>query len=111
MRIGVTAKGTTLDSPVETRFGRCPYVIVVEGDTTGMEILPNPYAGESGGSGNRLVSLIASHRVDVVLTGWPGPNSFAALESAGIRIVKGCSGTVRQALDAFLGAGPGAGTG
>jgi predicted Fe-Mo cluster-binding NifX family protein len=111
MRIAVTAKGTTLDSLIETRFGRCHQVIVVDGDTADVEVLPNPFAGESGGSGSRLVSLIASHRVNVVLTGWPGPNAFAALEAAGIRIVKGCSGTVGQALDAFLGAGPGAGTG
>ena len=101
MRIAVTAKGTTLDSPVEPRFGRCAHVLLVDSTGMGVEALPNPYAQESGGAGSRLVGLIADHGAAVVLTGSPGPNAFTALEAAGIRTVTGCTGTVRQALEAF----------
>ena len=101
MRVAITAKGATLDSPVEPRFGRCAHVLLVDLRSAGLEAVANPYAEESAGSGSRLVSLIGSRGADVVLTGRPGPNAWAALEAAGIRIVTGCSGTVRRALDAF----------
>lgn len=101
MRIAVTAKGPTLESPVEPKFGRCAHLLLVDGESGSFEALPNPFLEESGGAGSRLVGLISSHEVDLVLTGSPGPNAQVALEAAGIRTVTGCSGTVRAALEAL----------
>ncbi|MGD8320379.1 MAG: NifB/NifX family molybdenum-iron cluster-binding protein [Gemmatimonadota bacterium] len=102
MKIAVTAQGSTLESPVEPRFGRCSHLLVVDSVDMGVEVLPNPYADEPGGAGTRLVSIIADRDVEVVLTGSPGPNASVLLETAGIRVVHGCSGTVRRALTAFV---------
>jgi len=109
MKIAVTAQGDTLDSPVEPRFGRCSHVLLLESKDMGVEVVSNPYAEESGGAGSRLAGLVAARGVDVVLTGSPGPNTLVALEVAGIRTVVGCSGTARQALEAFMTGEPGEG--
>ena len=50
MKIAITSNGTTLDDPVEARFGRCPYFIFVNPDTLEFESIPNPNMSLGGGA-------------------------------------------------------------
>lgn len=102
MKIALTSRGDILDSPIDQRFGRCPYVLIVETDGMHTEVVANPYAEESGGVGSRLASLVADRGVEVVLTGTLGPNAQEALDAAGIEAVFDCKGTAREAVGAFI---------
>lgn len=102
MKIAITSRGDTLDSPIDQRFGRCPCLLIVETDGMRTEAVANPYAEERGGVGSRLASLVAGRGVEVVLTGTLGPNAQEALDAAGIEAVLDCKGTVREAVDAFI---------
>jgi Uncharacterized conserved protein len=41
MKIAVTSKGVLLDSEVDPRFGRAPYILIVETDTMAFEVVDN----------------------------------------------------------------------
>ena len=101
MKIAITSQGDNLDSLVDQRFGRCPYLILVETDAMHVEAVANPYADESGGVGSRLAALVAGRGVQVLLTGTVGPNARQALDAAGIQAILDCKGAVRDAIDGF----------
>lgn len=102
MKICVTAAGSTLEAMVDPRFGRTSQFIIVDPETMAFETLPNIAASAMSGAGIQAAQTIAGKGVDVVITGNVGPNAFQALASAGIRIVVGASGTVREVVKRYM---------
>jgi predicted Fe-Mo cluster-binding NifX family protein len=105
MKICVTSQGDNLDAQVDPRFGRCPYFIVVETDTSEFEAMQNPNVNGMGGVGVQSGQFMSEKKVKAVLTGNVGPNAFRTLQAAGIDIITGISGTVRQALEKYKNGG------
>ncbi|HDM89107.1 MAG TPA: dinitrogenase iron-molybdenum cofactor biosynthesis protein [Candidatus Bathyarchaeota archaeon] len=101
MKVAVSASAPSLDSPVDPRFGRCAYFIIVDTDTMQYEAIQNPAQYAGGGAGIQAAQIIANKGVKAVLTGNVGPNAFQALSAAGIQIVCGVYGTVREAVIKF----------
>lgn len=101
MKICVTAAGNTLEAPVDPRFGRAAYFIIVDSETMGFEVVPNTAASVMSGAGIQASQTIAKKGVNVIITGNVGPNAFQALASAGIRIVVGAYGTVREVIEKY----------
>ncbi len=101
MKVAVTASGSSLDNQVDPRFGRCPYFLVVEIDTMEFEGLENPNLALGGGAGIQSSQLMAERGVSAVLTGNCGPNAYQTLSAAGIDVITGVSGTVRNAVKRF----------
>jgi predicted Fe-Mo cluster-binding NifX family protein len=87
-----------MDSPIDPRFGRCAYFIIVDTDTMQHNAIENDAAMASGGAGIRAAQTVASTNVEAVITGSVGPNAHPALQSAGIKIMTGAVGTVREAV-------------
>ena len=100
-KICVTSTGPTLESPVDPRFGRCAYFIIVDPETLAFEAVSNDAAMASGGAGIRAAQTVAGYGIEAVLTGSVGPNAFPALENAGIKILVGTSGTVKNAITSY----------
>jgi predicted Fe-Mo cluster-binding NifX family protein len=98
MKIAVSASSPGLESPVDPRFGRCPYFIIVDPETMESEAVENPHAGASSGAGIQAAQLVAQKKVDAVLTGSCGPNAFETLKAAGVKVVAGVAGTVSEAV-------------
>ena len=101
MKICVSATAENLDAPLDPRFGRCPYFIIVDSETMQFEAVPNPASGAIGGAGIQAAQIIANKGVNVVITGSIGPNAFQALSAAGIKIVTGAAGTVRKVVKKY----------
>lgn len=101
MKIALSSSGSTLDDQVEARFGRCPYFIFVNPDTLEFESIPNPNMSLSGGAGPQSAKLMAEKGVTVVLTGNCGPNAFQTFGAAGVQVITGVSGRVREAVAKF----------
>jgi predicted Fe-Mo cluster-binding NifX family protein len=51
MKICVSSTGNTLDAPVDPRFGRCRYFLIVDSETMQFEAVPNIASGAMGGAG------------------------------------------------------------
>jgi len=101
MKVCVTATANNLDAPVDPRFGRCAYFIIVDLETMRFEAVPNAAASSWGGAGIQAAQMIASRGVNVVITGNVGPNAFQALSAAGIKVVTGAYGTVREVIERY----------
>ena len=101
MKIAISSNGPTLDDLVESRFGRCPCFIFVNPDTLEFETIPNPNMSLGGVAGPQSALLMAEKGVSVVLTGNCGPNAFQTFGAAGIQVVTGVSGRVRDAVEKF----------
>lgn len=101
MRIAVTSTGPTLDDTVEERFGRCPYFLIIDPDTLEFEPFENPNIALGGGAGIQSAQLMANKGVSVVLTGNCGPNAFQTFGAAGVQVITGVSGQVRQAIEQY----------
>jgi predicted Fe-Mo cluster-binding NifX family protein len=101
MKICVSATAENLEAQLDPRFGRCLYLIVVDSGTMQFVAIPNMAAGATGGAGIQAAQTIADKGVKVVITGNVGPNAFRALSAAGIEIVTGASGTVREVVEKF----------
>ena len=100
MKIAVTAAGTGLDSEVDPRFGRCQHILFVDVDTMGVEAVENT-GGMGGGAGVATGNMIAARGAKAVITGNCGPNAHQVLSTAGIEVITGASGKVREVVDKY----------
>jgi len=101
MRIAVSAGGPGLDAPVDPRFGRCPFFVLVDSETMEAETIDNANAASAGGAGIRTAQAIADRGVQTVITGNCGPNAYQTLSAAGIEVATGFSGSVKEAVEAY----------
>jgi predicted Fe-Mo cluster-binding NifX family protein len=101
MKICVSAESNSLDAPIDPRFGRCPYLVIVDSETMQFEAVPNIASNATGGAGIQAAQTIASKGAKVLITGNVGPNAFQALSAAGIKIVTGAFGTVRGVIEKY----------
>lgn len=105
IRVAVSADDTNgLDSVVSPHFGRCPYYVFV--DFEGQEVRQvsaeaNPFYGQH--APGQVPTFIHQQGVDVMLTGGMGRRAIGFFEQYGVQPVTGASGTVRHALEQFLG--------
>ena len=106
MRIAISATGDSLEAPVDFRFGRCPFFVIVDvenNEISKFEAIRNPAVGAFGGAGIQAAQLIANRGVNVVITGNIGPNAFSVLTQTGIKVVTGVGGIkVRDAVEMYM---------
>lgn len=101
MKICVSAAANSLDAPVDPRFGRCAYFLIVDSETMQFEAVPNMASGVVGGAGIQAAQTIANKGAEVLITRNVGPNAFQVLSAAGIKIVTGAYGTVREVVEKY----------
>jgi len=101
VKVAVSSTGPSLDSQVDPRFGRCQYFIIVDPDTMEFEAIENPNIMAMGGAGIQSAQLVANKGAEVVLTGSCGPNAYQTLSAAGVKIIVGVLGTVREVVERY----------
>jgi predicted Fe-Mo cluster-binding NifX family protein len=102
MKLAITSQGSYLQSPVDPRFGRARYLIVVDTETGAFSAVDNSVnlnAAQGAGiqTGKRIVDL----GVDGLITGHVGPKAFSTLQAGGVKIYTGASGSVADAIEQF----------
>jgi predicted Fe-Mo cluster-binding NifX family protein len=101
MKVAISALGNDLNAQIDSRFGRCQYFLIVDTDTMEFKAISNANIAASGGAGIGTAQAIAKEGAQVVITGNVGPNAFQTLGAAGIKMITGVSGTVRDAVEKF----------
>ena len=101
MKICVSAFSGSLDAEVDSRFGRCPYFVIVDSETMEFNAISNSSSSAAHGAGIQAAQTVANMGVNVVITGNVGPNAFNVLSASGIKIVTGASGNIREAVEKY----------
>jgi len=102
MKIAITALGGTLDSQVDPRFGRAKCFLIVDTETSEVEVVDNQQnVNAAQGAGIQAGQLVGECGVKAVLTGHCGPKAFRTLEAAGIDVHVGVEGLVSEAIEQF----------
>ena len=104
MRIAISAENNLgLESEVAQHFGRCPFFALVEVDQNEIQsvsVIDNPYfAGHQPG---QVPGFIKEQNADVMLSGGMGGRAIQFFSQFGIDTATGASGTVKEAVTAFL---------
>jgi predicted Fe-Mo cluster-binding NifX family protein len=101
MKLCVSATGNDLGATVDPRFGRCQFFIFIDSDTMTFEPVANPAFTAGGGAGILAAQLVVNKGAEVMLTGNVGPNAFQALQAAGMKVVTGVFGSIRDVVELF----------
>jgi len=98
MKIGLPGSGKEMDTLIDGRFGRCRYFMIIDPETLDLETAENPFKSASSGAGIQAARWMADQRVKTVLATRVGPNALKALEGAGIAVITGVKGEIREAI-------------
>jgi len=101
MKIAITSSGTTLQSGVDPRFGRCPYYIIYDTENDSFEAIENKSSLAGGGAGIQAAQNISDMKAEAVITGNVGPNAFRVLSAASVKIYSGATGSIKDAIEKF----------
>jgi predicted Fe-Mo cluster-binding NifX family protein len=72
---------------IDQRFGRCAFLAIYDSDIDTVEYIPNPNKDVPEGAGPATVELVASQKVDKVISGAFGNKIRPLLESLNIQML------------------------
>ena len=102
MKLAVTSQGNNLQSPLDPRFGRAKYFIVVDTETGAFSAVDNGLnLNAAQGAGIQAGKRVAELGVECLITGHVGPKAFSTLQATRVKIHTGASGTVADAIEQF----------
>ena len=96
MKLAVTCS----DGNVFQHFGHTPGFAVFE--TENSNIISEKYLSSGDSGHGALASLLAGEKVDVLVCGGIGPGAVNALAKAGIEVIGGAEGNVREVVQALI---------
>ncbi len=101
MKIDISATGDDLAAHVDSRFGRCPFFLIIDVETMRYKVIPNEATAAMGGAGVRAAQIVLDQGIDAVISGDVGPNAFEALSAAGIKVYTGVSGVMQEVVEKY----------
>lgn len=101
MLVAMSAREPTLQTELESSFGRAPYFILVDTETNEWRAVTNSAADASGGAGTRAARILIEAGAEALICGRVGPKASTALAAADIGMYRSDSGGLADVLDAF----------
>jgi len=102
MKIAFSTSGETLESPLDTRFGRAPRFLIYDLDSGTFETVDNRQNLDAAqGAGIQSAETVARLGVNILVSGHCGPKAFRVLRAAGIRVYTSEAPTVAAALELY----------
>lgn len=83
--IAISATDKKLTTSMDIRFGRAPYFLLTDGETS--RFVSNPFCEEESDIGPRLVEFLKEKEVTRIVTGEVGPKAKAKLDELKIQII------------------------
>lgn len=102
MKVCVTAGASGLDAPMDPRFGRCPFFVIVDQDSMNENSIANSNVMATSGAGIQAAQEVARQGASALITGNIGPNAMQTLSAANIDVYQHQGGaSVRDVVEKF----------
>lgn len=101
MKIAISSTGKAMDSLLDLRFGRCAYFVIYNTESKKADVIQNNGQLSGGGAGIAAAQQIINEDIDLIITGNLGPNAFELINKAGIKVYRGESISIGDALDKY----------
>ena len=102
MNIAITAKGETLESEVDPRFGRAAKFIIYDTETGEFAAMDNAQnLNAAQGAGIQAAQNVINTGSKALLTGHCGPKAFRTLTAGEVTVYANIEGTVKEAIEKF----------
>ncbi|MFV0350317.1 MAG: NifB/NifX family molybdenum-iron cluster-binding protein [Halodesulfovibrio sp.] len=102
MKIAITAQGTSLESPLDPRFGRAAGFLIVDEASGNTEYRDNSQnLNLPQGAGIQAAMNVADTGARTLITGHVGPKAFMALNKGNIAVYYSEAATAAEALESF----------
>jgi len=103
VKIAITAQKPSPESQVDPRFGRAAWIMIYDQEKKSWESIDNSTGVNAAhGAGIQAAQNIVDHQAVALVTGAIGPKAFKSLTAAAVKIFHGATGTVENALSAYL---------
>ncbi len=87
MKTVITSSGKERSSLYDLRFGRCPYICIVNKVTDNVEFIKNPFSKLGEGAGTGLAEDLVKMNINRVISGDFGPKAQKFLQEHNIQMV------------------------
>ncbi|NLF92612.1 MAG: dinitrogenase iron-molybdenum cofactor biosynthesis protein [Oligosphaeraceae bacterium] len=102
MKVALTSQGDSLDTAVDTRFGRAAKFLLWDSETGAVTAVDNKQnLNAAQGAGIQSAMRVVEQGADVVITGHCGPKAFRVLSEAGVKIYLTKAGTGHEVIRLF----------
>ncbi len=99
MIVAVSVTGNKIPATIDSRFGRAPWFLLYDVETSDECFIPNTAAEAGTGAGTGAVQVLADIDVNCVIGAEPGPKAADALKALGIDAFN--PGTISDAVTAI----------
>lgn len=102
MKIALTAREKNIDTAMDPRFGRAPFFVVYDTEWGSYSFIDNEQnLNAAQGAGVQAAQNVVKTGADVLITGSCGPKAFRVLQTSGIDIVVGVSGSIKEVIERY----------
>lgn len=101
MRVVVSAAEQSIEAPMDQRFGRAPWFVLVDTETGEWSAHANAAAESGHGAGVEASRAVLGLGAEAIVTGDVGPNAQRTLEAGGVPVYCARGVTVREAVEAL----------
>ena len=100
MKVVVSARGKDLESLLDPRFGRAPYLLFYDTEVDQLEVIDNNSANQlAHGAGIQTAQSVLDKRPDLVVSGNFGPKAAQVLQAGSIKLATCPVVTISEVLD------------
>ena len=102
MKVAISSSSAEMSAPLDPRFGRAPYFLVIDLESGAVRAIDNAARQSAGqGAGIQAAKAVVDAGARAVLTGEVGPRALTALQGAGVTVYRFAGVSVRDALEQF----------
>ena len=87
MKVAITSNGNSLNSNIDSHFGRCTYFVIYDTLTKSIEFLPNEFKESIEGAGPNAAQVVSSRGVKKVVSGEFGAKVKSIFDSLKIQLI------------------------
>ncbi|MCK4791277.1 MAG: NifB/NifX family molybdenum-iron cluster-binding protein [Desulfobacteraceae bacterium] len=102
MKVLIASQGLDMSSPIDLRFARVNYFLLVDTDSNEITaVVNNQHINSVQEAWVQAAQTVVGLAAEAVIVGNVGPKTLGTLWAAGVCVYSGAKGTVTEALEQF----------